>query len=214
MSVDPEPAADTVPVEPAPLVASAPLEVPAEPAPGPALPLSAELIAQAERLDDERSFRRGLEVMVPGLALLFLGLLTFGIFQRLGRPEDLAEGKPWVASSSWGACDPRIGRCGPLVSRIIFHTLEDESPWYRIDLGQPTRFSGMTIANRTDDAPERAVPLLIEVGDDTVTWKEVARRESMFTIWRPTFDPVTARYVRVRAPRKTWLHLEAAKVHP
>ncbi len=136
---------------------------------------------------------------------------------RAFEPVDLAKGKPWRQSSVWAGvkCDPEHGVCGPLRSRIFFHTLEDDSPWVEIDLGQPTTFSKMTIINRKDEGLQhRAVPLTIEVSDDTVNWTVIARQIEVFDTWTPKFGPVTARYVRARAERKTWLHLEAVKVHP
>lgn len=169
---------------------------------------------EAQRLRREhRGWSQPIGLVAPSLFVIVLCVAGYTLGQRRLEPADLAEGKPWVASSSWATCTPSAGRCGPLTSRIIFHTLEDDSPWFRIDLGQPTTFSHATIINRSDDVPERAVPLLLEVGDDGTTFREVARRESQFTIWRPSFEPVRARYVRVRVPRKTWLHLEAVKLH-
>ncbi len=169
---------------------------------------------EAQRLRREhRGWAQPIALVGPALIVMVLCVAGYTLGQRRLEPADLAEGKPWVASSSWANCTPRAGRCGPLTSRIVFHTLDDDSPWFRIDLGQPTTFTRATIINRSDDAPERAVPLLLEVGDDGTTFREVARRESVFSIWRASFDPVTARYVRVRVPRKTWLHLEAVKLH-
>ncbi|MBL8938797.1 MAG: discoidin domain-containing protein [Archangium sp.] len=163
---------------------------------------------------EQRGWSQPVELVGPALVLMVLCVAGYTLGQRALEPTDIAEGKPWVASSSWATCTPKAGRCGPLTSRILFHTLDDDSPWFRIDLGEPKTMSGATIINRSDDVPERAVPLLIEVGDDGSTFREVARRESQFSVWRASFDPVKARFVRVRVPRKTWLHLEAVKIHP
>lgn len=162
----------------------------------------------------ERGWRETVGFVAPGLVAIVLCVAGYTLAQRALQPIDLAEGKPWTASSAWAFCTPRAGRCGPLTSRILFHTKDDDSPWFRIDLGAPTTVSGATIINRTDDAPERAVPLLLEISDDDQVFREVARRDSEFSVWRPSFPPVQARYVRLRVPRKTWLHLEAVKLHP
>ncbi len=175
------------------------------------------LLLEREQLELRRStrgWRKPLDLVVPGLIAIVLCVTGYTLTQRALEPVDLAEGKPWSTSSAWASCTPQAGRCGPLTSRILFHTKDDDSPWFRVDLGAATTLSGATIINRSDDAPERAMPLLIEVGDDGVTFREVARRESQFSIWRASFPSVTARYVRVRIPRKTWLHLEAVKLHP
>ncbi|MBL8956055.1 MAG: discoidin domain-containing protein [Myxococcaceae bacterium] len=137
---------------------------------------------------------------------------------RATEPTDLAKGKPWRASSQWAGvtCDPVHGLCGPLHSRIFFHTNDDDSPWVEIDLGKPTTFSKLTIVNRKDENLQaRAVPLVIEVSDDQSTWRQIARRDETFDDWKVELAaPATARFVRARIDRKSWLHLEAVKVHP
>lgn len=152
-----------------------------------------------------------------GGVMLGLWLASAGVLAatRGLEPKDLAKGMPWRASSSWGSCDPEHGVCGPLRSRIFFHTLADDSPWVEIDLLAPKTFSWMTIVNRKDEHLEdRAVPLVIEVSSDRTQWRELARRDEVFDVWQPHFEPVTAQFVRARVARKSWLHLEAVKVHP
>ncbi|MBK7861562.1 MAG: discoidin domain-containing protein [Archangiaceae bacterium] len=183
------------------------------------------LDAAAERFSvlaetETRRQRQGLMRKQGGaIAGLMVGLwcASAGVLaaNRLLDQKDFAKGQPWRASSSWGTCDPEHGMCGPLHSRIFFHTLADESPWVEIDLGKPQTFTSLTVINRKDEHLEdRAVPLVIEVGDDQQTWREIARRDEVFTTWKPSFAPVTARFVRARVTRKSWLHLEAVKVHP
>lgn len=167
-----------------------------------------------ERRERELRFRRPLQPVALAVLVVLLGVAFSTLAQRMAEPIDLAEGKPWKASSSWADCTPRAGRCGPLVSRILFHTRDDENPWFRLDLLAPTTFSGLTVMNRAEEFADRAVPLIAEVSDDDQTWREVARRESVFSTWRPSFEPVTARYLRLRVARKSWLHLESVKVHP
>ncbi len=170
-----------------------------------------EALAARERL---LRFREPMEKVALALLAITLAVVGYTLANRIAQPIDLAEGKPWKASSSWADCTPRAGRCGPLVSRILFHTRDDENPWFRLDLLQPTTFSGMTIVNRAEEFADRAVPLVVEVGDDDQTWREIARRDEVFSTWRVSFQPVTARFIRLRVARKSWLHLEAIKVHP
>lgn len=142
---------------------------------------------------------------------------SIGTAVWLARPPirpDLAAGKPWRASSSWADCEPQIRRCGGLRTDVFFHTKEDASPWVEFDLGARKRFSAVTIKNRTDDAPDRAIPLVIEVSDDAKTWRGVARRKESFRIWTAEFKPQTARYVRARVDRRSYLHLEQVMIHP
>jgi hypothetical protein len=173
-------------------------------------------LAQAANRKSHHGIARRQGGAIAGL-MLGLWLASAGVLaaSRVLEPRDLAKGQPWRASSSWGTCDPEHGMCGPLHSRIFFHTQDDDSPWVEIDLGKPQTFSSLTIVNRRDEHLEdRAVPLVIEVSDDQQGFKEIARRDAVFSVWEPRFPPVTARFVRARVTRKSWLHLEAVKVHP
>ncbi|HEX3597790.1 MAG TPA: hypothetical protein VHU80_21930, partial [Polyangiaceae bacterium] len=69
------------------------------------------------------------------------------------------------------------------------------------------------IDNRQDGEGARAVPLIAEVGDDGQHFRQVARREDEFSTWSPSFPSVTARYVRLRVPRRSMLHLEEVDVY-
>ncbi|HEY5961478.1 MAG TPA: hypothetical protein VIV60_33195, partial [Polyangiaceae bacterium] len=69
------------------------------------------------------------------------------------------------------------------------------------------------VENSRAGVTERAVPLILEVGDDQVAWREVARMTVDFKEWHATFPVVTARYVRLRVPRVTSLHLAHVALH-
>lgn len=129
-------------------------------------------------------------------------------------PTDLAKGKPWHASSTLVECHPELIDCGGTKTTIFFHTKDEKEPWVVVDLEAPTRFGSVSIINRRDAATERAVPLALEVSNDETSWRLLAHRDENFRLWRPTFEPTTARFVRVRALRNTYLHLDAVKVHP
>ncbi len=148
--------------------------------------------------------------------VLMLVVMPFGYLfaQKAVELPDLAKGKPWRASSKFADCHPERIECAGVRTRIFFHTLQEKDPWVEMDLQAPTAFSSVSVYNRTDGVPERAVPLIVEVGDDQKTWRVLGRRDSEFREWKVTFPTTTARYVRVRAPRETLLHLDAVKVHP
>lgn len=144
--------------------------------------------------------------------------LVASIVGRLGMmssgPVDLAAGKPFSTSSKWAECHPEKYECGGYPTRILFHTNSEPSPWYQVDFGTPTTFSSATVLNRQDMAMPLAVPLVVEVSDDGKTFREVARRNEVFTSWLATFPPQTARYFRLRVDRLSTLHLESVQVHP
>ena len=127
---------------------------------------------------------------------------------------DLAKGKPWHASSIGIECHPEKSDCGGVTTDIFFHTKVEANPWFEYDFGSPLAFSSLTIRNRSDFGPERAVPMVVEVSNDDKTFHEIASRTDSFSTWKPSFPTQHARYLRLRVTRETCLHLEAVKVHP
>lgn len=155
-------------------------------------------------------------VRITALALLSILLLVAvlaGVHYATLEPN-LALGKPWRASSVWAECHPEKRTCGPLRTRIFFHTKEDESPWVEFDLGVPTQISEVFVKNRSDGGPDRAVPLVVEVSNDAQSFRQVARREDTFRTWTASFEPATARYVRLRVDRRSYFHLDKVEIRP
>ncbi len=168
-------------------------------------------VGDAQPSASHRRVNRGATLFAIIFAVLvFVGPVLLETFE----PADLAKGKPWRTSSSMFTCHPDAIECGGARTTILFHTQEDAEPWFLIDLGAPTAFRSATVVNRRDDGKERAVPLVLEVSDDEQTWRQVSRRDEVFKVWKPSFDAVTARFVRVRVARRSYLHLEAVRVHP
>ncbi len=153
------------------------------------------------------------------LALLvtvsIVSLVVPWIPQVSSRP-DLAQEKPWRASSTLVECQPEKFTCGGSRTAIFFHTKDEDQPWVEFDLGAPTRFTEIMVYNRRDGdqhVVDRAVPLILEVGDDRETWRTLGRQDESFSVWSPRFEPTTSRYVRLRSPRTTMLHLDAVKIY-
>lgn len=172
-------------------------------------------LAEATQRAVERARARKLmgigAVIVVAIAI---SAVTTSVVARVAAPVDLAKGRPWTASSKLTDCHPDREECGGAKTAIFFHTLEEENPWVQIDLQTAQSFSSATIENRLDVALERAIPLVLEVSTDGVTWKEVARREKKFEKWKPSFPTQTARFVRAKVPRRSILHLTAVRIHP
>jgi hypothetical protein len=130
--------------------------------------------------------------------------------------RDLAVGKPWRASSKYGfggGCQSPEQTCPENVG-YFFHTEEERSPWIEFDLGAARSFSVVRVEDRIDFISDRAVPLVIEVSENHRTWRAVARKETEFVTWRASFATVHARWVRLRADKKTWLHLYRVRIAP
>jgi hypothetical protein len=149
-----------------------------------------------------------------GFLLVLTAVITGVVLgvQRATRKPDLLTARPWRASSSLETCHPNEHYCASAHTDIFFHTLEEQEPWVEFDLGSPKSFSVVEVTNRSDCCPDRAVPLVVEVSNDRNAWREVARRKETFSEWKAKFSPQTARYVRLRALRRTLLHLEKVSV--
>lgn len=169
----------------------------------------------------ELSFMAGLRLRIERITRLCFAVslvagLVAGAWELvwIQRHPDLARGRPWRASSSYDTCDPAAHRCAGHTTDIFFHTQDDASPWLEIDLGAAKRFSRVEVKNRSDNFAERAVPLVIEVSQDGTNFFQVAQRRETFSLWKAKFSPQTARYVRLRITRKSFLHLERVSVRP
>jgi hypothetical protein len=150
------------------------------------------------------------------LALLcgLAAVLSVALVRLVVEPVDLANGKRRTQSSVLPDCPIERGICTGAPTRIIFCTQQELRPWYQIDLGQLTDFSRLTVVNRSDMLPERAVPLVAQVSDDGKNWREVARQNDTFDTWRAALGKQRARFVKVYVDRETIFHLDAVRVHP
>jgi hypothetical protein len=158
---------------------------------------------QVERVFVQRWLRVTLAAAVLVVAAIGVRKLTLG--------ADLAEGRPFRTSSklsSWAACVANNNNCFGL----MFHTEIEMNPWVEIDLGAPKQVHRIEVLNRSDCCAERATPLIAEVSTDRATWTQVARKDDQFGSWKVDFPARSARYVRLRAPRHTALHLQGVSV--
>ena len=155
---------------------------------------------------------RRLSRLALGVMLLMGPFLLAAIFWP--KKPDLAKGKAWHTSSVAAECHPAKSECGGVTTDIFFHTKEESNPWFEYDFYAPLAFSSLTIRNRSDFGPERAVPLVVEVGNDEASLHEIARKTESFSTWSPSFPTQHARYLRLRTARFSLLHLEAVEVHP
>jgi hypothetical protein len=155
--------------------------------------------ARVERIRGQRWARIFAALGMLVVALLGLRALALG--------PNLAAGKPFRTSSSWAGCAN-----DPPCMALAFHTEPQADPWAMLDLGRPTAFHRIEVTNRQDCCGDRAVPLVVEVGDDNAHWREVARRDDEFSSWTIKLPSLTARYLRFRVPRQTVLHLQRVAV--
>ena len=173
------------------------------------------LIARLDQRDQvlnatlaQRAWRLGL------LVLLAVGIVgaTFWARAALDERRDLALGKPWSASSKYvDGCISPAQQC-PESTAFFFHTAEESNPWIEFDLGASRQVSRLEVENRKDCCGDRAAPLTIELSTDHESWQSVARRDVEFSVWDARFAPSQARWVRLRALKRTYLHLERVRI--
>jgi hypothetical protein len=164
-----------------------------------------------KRAYERWALKRAVRLALPAVAVI---VLVFGVTALLPEKRNIAAGKPWTASSKLYDCHPQKNECGGVQTKMFFCTKEEQNPWFQYDLGSKTHFSSMTIVNRQDGGVQgRASPLIIEVSDDGKKFREVIRRTEEFSTWKPKFAAQDARYVRLRVAKKSFLHLEAVRIH-
>lgn len=161
--------------------------------------------------------RRFFRLVARRTALLFapavlVAALVVGALALFG-PRDLAKGRGFRASSVYPGFIADQHVCDGVRTDILFHTLDEPSPWVEIDLGATHGVRRVEIKNRTDSLSDRAVPLVVETSLDGQIFTVAARNDQPFWDWDATFAPTPARYVRVRSLKKTFLHLERIRVY-
>jgi len=151
--------------------------------------------------------------MVLSFATLIVIVVGVKVALSLDLKPSLTKDQPWRTSTTLEICRPKDHYCADAVTNIFFHTLEEESPWVEFDLGSRKAFRRLSVKNRGDCCPDRAVPLVFEVSDDRVTWREVTRKLETFSTWKADFPTTRAQYVRLRVARRSLLHLETFNLY-
>jgi len=148
--------------------------------------------------------------LVAATALAVVCAVSPNVRSRLF-PRDLAEGKPWYASST--AFNVAGSGFGPSSEeKLFFHTAFIADPFVEIDLGEEHILRGLRIENREDCCKERALPLDVKVlqGD---TWTLVAERRAYFTTWTYDIEPVRAQKIRFCRPGTDFFHLKRISIY-
>jgi hypothetical protein len=168
---------------------------------------SAELRAAAQ-LRMTRRLRWAVAVLLP------LAIAAGGVWlQQLSwRRSNLALHRPTTSSSRLAQHPETTGAVDGKLYGIGFHTNNEDRPWLQIDLQRVHPVHQVITYNSDHCCFERAVPLVIQVSTDAKAYREVARREKPFGVWRADFAPVQARYVKLTVDRTSMLHLAEVEV--
>lgn len=170
-----------------------------------------------EVITREASRGERLRARFTRMSVLALGLVAFGLLAPPARrafKRDIGPTSTWRASTTMGPLpqtgrgfQPREGE-----GNFFFQTQIEGEPWIEFDLGAGRTIEMVTVQNRLDCCQDWAVPLVIEVGDEARRWREVGRRVEPFYFYTALFPSTAARYVRLRVPRMTSLHLGGVQI--
>jgi len=181
-------------------------------------PLIEQLQKEAERAGTVRLIRR---LRIGGALLvvlaIFAGLYYGGRAISRSFASNAALNRPVVQSSSF-----KIKKFIPARTvdgdraTLGGHTKLQPNPWIQIDLGKTRSIHRIVVTNRLDNFKrfgKRAVPLLIEVSTDGKKFTEFARRTEVFKTWEAKRSSMDARFVRLKALKKTELHFNEVEVY-
>jgi len=171
-----------------------------------------EVARAPERRLHQAFVRRFLRISVTILLLVLAVILGAEAVAFVVRGPNLSEGKPWRASSTYAGFSPEAGVCDGNRTRIFFHTNREQDPWVELDLGEPTLIERVDVRNRRDCCRDRSFPLAIEASLDGQNWQELGRQTEPFSEWSLEFAPTKTRYVRAKALKRTFFHLESLEV--
>jgi hypothetical protein len=101
-----------------------------------------------------------------------------------------------------------------------FHTAEEESPWWQVDLGSLTVLDRVLVFNRADAVAPRAARLVLLLSADGSRWSEAYRHDGTVLLGAPDGKPLQvalggrpARFVRLQIPGRAVLHLDEVEVY-
>lgn len=171
-----------------------------------------EVARAPERRLHQAFVQRYLRISVTILLLVLAVILCAEAVAFFVRGPNLAEGKSWRASSAYAGFSPEAGVCDGNRTRIFFHTNREQDPWVELDLGEPTLIERVDVRNRRDCCRDRSFPLAIEASLDGQNWQELGRQTEPFSEWTLEFAPTKTRYVRAKALKRTFFHLESLEV--
>jgi F5/8 type C domain len=155
-------------------------------------------------------------VRVGAAVVGILGALVW-LAMRLFSPPNLALNKAVRGSSSdWGTA-PAGAADGLKNGRFGFHSREEQSPWWSVDLGRAYHVRTVKVFGRGDCCYEQSIPLALEVSDDGTTYRKIAERTEPFSESDPWVmtapDSLVTRFIRLRTERPSVLVLSEVEVY-
>src|SRR5260370_173371 len=166
----------------------------------------------AEQLDPEYEFAAAIALYREWLGALVGASRAARVPARMCMIRSIARNHPVPLSS---VCPGTHARPGALVNGILeysygAHTDVQDDPWILLDLERPRRIGKIAVHNRGDGYFSECLPLILEVGTDGSSFKQLAVRETVFSRTDPwVLDRLdeTVRYIRLRTTGRTYIAL-------
>jgi FkbM family methyltransferase len=122
--------------------------------------------------------------------------------------------------SQWSKPDDAAGAVnGVRTGTYGFHTAEEDSPWWQVDLGKAQDLNEIRIYNRIDAGRGRSRTLRTLLSDDGKAWRVIADQDG-YTFGGKDGHPLRviatgekARYVRLQLAERNVLHLDEVEVY-
>jgi F5/8 type C domain len=154
---------------------------------------------------------------LAGAAIVAAGLLGWALASVFSAPN-VALHRP-VTASSLHQQSVAPGDGSGLVDGVYeinygIHTGFEATPWVMVDLQSSRKIAMVKVYNRADGWFDEGLPFVLELSQDGKEFNEVARRTEPFSQALPwTYSGATeARYVRIRAPRLTYIALSEVEI--
>ena len=138
----------------------------------------------------------------------------------LGRAARQSSVSPWSVQPSPEA-DAAGAVSGAITGRYQFHTAEEDSPWWEVDLGAVVGIREIRLYNRLDVAPERARHLRFSLSGDGVRWFDLFHKTDDlvfggidgFPLRWVSESAVHGRHLRITLTERGFLHLDQVEVY-
>jgi hypothetical protein len=152
------------------------------------------------------------------LALLcLLALIPLQASVAFGAPVNLAAHKTAIQSSTYQN-NPTYaagkGTDGQKYDTFLFHTAEEQSPWWEVDLGAEYAIENVILYNRVECCQDRVRGLQVLLSSDGENYKLVYTHDNYaFRDRRVDIGGLRARFVRVQLTYRGYLHLQEVEVY-
>ena len=130
---------------------------------------------------------------------------------------NLAANRPAAQSSTYGN-DPNYaaskGVDGQKYDSSMFHTAEEDGPWWEVDLGASYAIDNVILYNRVGCCQDRVSGLQVLLSSDGLNYMLVYTHDNYaFRDRRVDVGGLTARFVRVQLSNRGYLHLQEVEVY-